>query len=49
MKEQLTVRFLLWVYMLLLGFIVIITTVIFLMYGSIATSTKDIIIFGASF
>ncbi|RME56011.1 hypothetical protein D6779_11420 [Candidatus Parcubacteria bacterium] len=43
MNQRLTVRFLLWVYMLLLGLIIITTTVIFLMYGAMATSTKDLI------
>jgi hypothetical protein len=42
MTENLTVRFLLWVYLLLLGFIIIITTVIFAMYNSIAMSTIDV-------
>jgi hypothetical protein len=43
MTENLTVRFLLWVYLLLLGFIIIITTVIFAMYyNSIVMSTIDV-------
>ena len=39
--KHLTPKFLLWVYMLLLGLIIIITVVIFMLYGLLATSTKE--------
>lgn len=39
--KHLTPRFLLWVYLLLLAMIIIITVITFLMYGALATSTKE--------
>ena len=43
MREKINLRFLLGVYIVLLGFIVIITAVVFAMYGNIATTTKEVI------
>ena len=43
MREKINLRFLLGVYIVLLGFIVIITAVVFSMYGTIAMTTKEVI------
>ena len=43
MRDKINLRFLLGVYIVLLGFIVIITAVVFAMYGTIATTTKEVI------
>ena len=43
MREKINLRFLLGVYIVLLGFIVIITAVVFAMYGTIAMTTKEVI------
>ena len=41
MKEKLTVKYLLWVYLILLGVIVIVTAGLFSLYGNISTA-KDV-------
>jgi hypothetical protein len=43
MREKVNIRFLLGAYFLLLGFIIIITTVLLAMYGNLATTTKTLI------
>ena len=42
MKEKVNIRFLLGAYFLLLGFIIIITTVLLAMYGNLATTTRTL-------
>ena len=42
MKEKVNIRFLLGAYFLLLGFIIIVTTVLLAMYGNLATTTRTL-------